>query len=117
MDRADDLSQTRGYIKKCRIVSGKLKDCGNWAGVMKKYLGKGLKSIPDMTFLVNYLDEPAMLPMDSSATDGDSMEKLEWEKINHAPIWPKVKEMCDKLGEGPEEDDKSEELRFVRDGE
>src|SRR4051812_41966915 len=24
MDRADDPSQTRGYIKKCRIVSGKL---------------------------------------------------------------------------------------------
>lgn len=83
---------------------------------MRKYLGKGLNFIPDMTFLVNYMDEPAVLPLDPVG-DMESEEKFTWERISHAPLWPKVKEMCDKLGERAQKENLEGELHFMENSE
>ncbi|KAH8775065.1 hypothetical protein BGZ57DRAFT_1004838 [Hyaloscypha finlandica] len=70
--------QTRGYIKKCFIAMGKLKDCGAWADVMSRYLGVALRGIPNITFLANYMDEPAVLPRDPIVSPSDSGDKFLW---------------------------------------
>jgi len=60
-------NESDGYVKKCQVVKGTLKDCGrpNWAGVFSQYLGTALHDIPDMVFLCNFLDEPVVLPRHS----------------------------------------------------
>jgi len=57
---------------------GKLKDCGAWADVMSRYLGVALRGIPNITFLANYMDEPAVLPRDSIVSPSDSGDKFLW---------------------------------------
>jgi hypothetical protein len=123
MERSDSPGQTRGAIKKCFVAGGKLKDCGAWADVMSRYLGAALRGIPNMTFLANYMDEPAVLPRHPIVSPSDSDEKFVWSEISHQPIWPQVQDVCAKIG-GPSEkapvdgalaaEDSGEEPRFVR---
>ena len=100
IERANSTEQTRGYIKKCSITRGDLKDCGAWAGIIKRSLGTALRRMPDMSFLVNYLDEPTVLPrypiVDNSPADSDA--KFSWFPISHTPIWPLVQDACEKTG-------------------
>ena len=119
MERADSPGQTRGYIKKCSVARGRLKDCGAWAGVMRQYLGASLWDIPNMTFLANYMDEPAVLPRHLAVSPSDSDENLLWTKVSHQPIWPMVQDVCAEMGVVPEKapaegDLASGEPRFVR---
>ncbi|CZS90461.1 uncharacterized protein RAG0_01537 [Rhynchosporium agropyri] len=96
IERADSPEQTRKYMKKCSLVQGELRDCGAWAGVMSHSWGlkEALKGIPDMTFIANYRDEPAVLASQPT-TDFNSTEQFKW---SNDPVWPQVKEACEKLG-------------------
>jgi hypothetical protein len=114
MERSDSPGQTRGYIKKCFITGGKLKDCGAWADVMSRYLGAALRGIPNMTFLANYMDEPAVLPRDPIVSPSDSDDKFLWSEISHQPIWPQVQDMCAKIGGALAAEEEKGEPRFVR---
>ncbi|KAH7310057.1 hypothetical protein BKA65DRAFT_414535 [Rhexocercosporidium sp. MPI-PUGE-AT-0058] len=102
MERANSPEQTRGYMKKCSLAQGKLKDCGAWAGVMSHSwsLEKALRGIPDMTFIANYMDEPAVLASQPTAEEWpvESDEKLVWSTTSRQPIWPQVRDVCAKIG-------------------
>ncbi|KAL2073473.1 hypothetical protein VTL71DRAFT_10799 [Oculimacula yallundae] len=102
MERLDSPEQTRGYMKKCSLMQGKLRDCGAWAGVMTRSwsLELALRSIPDMTFIANYMDEPAVLASESTEEDltVESVETFEWSTTSHQPVWPQVQGVCAKLG-------------------
>jgi hypothetical protein len=116
MERANSPEQTHGSIKKCSVARGKLRDCGAWAGVMSRYLGAGLQDIPDMTFLANYMDEPAVLPRHPSGSPSDSDEKFLWTQISHQSIWPAVQDVCASIGPAPPKKapPAAEAPRFVR---
>jgi hypothetical protein len=96
-------NESDGYVKKCQVVKGTLKDCGrpNWAGVFSQYLGTALHDIPDMVFLCNFLDEPVVLQRHSVDENGARYndDKLEWSSYRHQPIWPHVQEVCAKMDE------------------
>jgi hypothetical protein len=114
MERSDSPGQTRGYIKKCFIAGGKIKDCGAWADVMSRYLGAALRGIPNMTFLANYMDEPAVVPWEPIVSPSDSDDKFLWPEISQQPIWPQVEDMCAKIGGALAAEEERGEPRFVR---
>ncbi|EHK96585.1 putative Ankyrin repeat domain-containing protein 50 [Glarea lozoyensis 74030] len=103
MERANSTEQTRGYIKKCSVVQGKLKDCGAWAHVMSRSwsIEKVLQDLPNIIFIANYMDEPAVLAKHQTVevSPVESDEKFMWSTIHHEPIWPQVWGVCDKISE------------------
>jgi len=98
MKRADDSEQTGGYVKKCSIAKGKLNGCGTWAGNMSRHLDKELRNIPDMTFVVNFIDEPVVLPLNTTTLPSESEEKFTWTDMAHQPLWQRIQEMCSQNG-------------------
>lgn len=105
LERANSIEQTGGYIKKCSIKKGKLHDCGAWENIMSRSwsLESVIRTLPDMTFLTNYMDEPVVLASHLTPSimlgNPNNDEKLPWTTISRQPIWPLVQNVCTDIGE------------------
>lgn len=93
------LDTRRGnHVELCAFADGAFgAGCREWAEPLTQLLGEARQLAPDVSFLLNFLDEPSVLLAPSGAGDGESAS---WVELSHRSIAPAVAEACVARGEG-----------------
>ncbi|TEA22592.1 Beta-1,2-xylosyltransferase 1 [Colletotrichum sidae] len=78
----------------CELASGSFgSGCRNWADPLTRLLGDAAPLVPDVKFLINFLDEPSVLPGNGAERSGNT-ESTSWADMSHHNMASTIAEAC-----------------------
>ncbi|KLU89816.1 hypothetical protein MAPG_08785 [Magnaporthiopsis poae ATCC 64411] len=85
-------------VSMCKFESGKFTSgCRMWGTPMNGLLGSAGELLPDVELLINFLDEPSLLPTEEAVSHNGSAE-TPWADLGRQSIAAAVKESCKAQG-------------------
>lgn len=92
---ADGLMHN-GRVRRCTFTGGEFgKGCRHFATSLTELLGRARQLVPDVDFLINFLDEPSVLLAEQ---DVEHTQDPVWENLSHQPLRTAVAEACSVRG-------------------